>query len=418
MRFFYLIYIVALLGGCTPKIPDTIDVSVAKNGIIPLPTSMATRYVKAGFVKYTKVTAPNGKAIHILAQNDISIAQILRCRNVLRFYLAPVSGSKYGANKIAVANAMANNHAILMLLNGSDDGNPPMIDAQPLYKNEIVVEGDAWYLSNDYKHRDATFEEILHLVHDKGIGVDQEGVPSRHGVLPAYQQEIRKAQELAEQRDIWPMLYHPSVADWRRELKAENSLSQEYLAAVIDSYYGLWEPWEMSDKGMWGLYIAKTRKEIALKDPAGYHVVQQFFSPFINVNMDVDPGFTGIFNMNRDSSQAYTAKAQYLQHLSLTGDEVAGIYGNELDNTLNGNTNENWLKGGKGNDSIDGREGTDSVVFEGNDDEYPLRKEGEWVVVTDTHADRDGVDRLKNIEFLVFNNKKVVVAKISYKNEK
>ena len=32
----------------------------------------------------------------------------------------------------------------------------------------------------------------------------------------------------------------PENASWVAELTQENSLSQEYLAAVIDAYYGLW----------------------------------------------------------------------------------------------------------------------------------------------------------------------------------
>ncbi len=58
---------------------------------------------------------------------------------------------------------------------GSDDGTnrAAELDGQPLYQSEIQVEGHRWYIEQNYDHRDATFEEILHLVHDTGIGVDQ-----------------------------------------------------------------------------------------------------------------------------------------------------------------------------------------------------------------------------------------------------
>jgi hypothetical protein len=47
-----------------------------------------------------------------------------------------------------------------------------------------------------------------------------------------------------------------------KELTKENSLSQEYLASLVDSYYGLWGAWtESNSHGMWGIYIAKTREE-------------------------------------------------------------------------------------------------------------------------------------------------------------
>ncbi len=91
-------------------------------------------------------------------------------------------------------------------------------------------------MAQNYQHRDATFEEILHLVHDYGIGVD--GYDKFIGVLPEYQTEIRNAQINAYAKQIWAMT--PEVQDWIDELTAENSLTQEYLASVLDSYYGLW----------------------------------------------------------------------------------------------------------------------------------------------------------------------------------
>ena len=80
------------------------------------------------------------------------------------------------SNKSAVANKMADNGAILMLLNGVDDGtnSAAELDGQPLYYGEMQVEGSDWYMQQNYEHRDASYEEILHLVHDYGIGVDSK----------------------------------------------------------------------------------------------------------------------------------------------------------------------------------------------------------------------------------------------------
>ena len=47
------------------------------------------------------------------------------------------------------------------------------------------MEGGAWYMQNDWNHRDAALEEILHLVHDAGIGIDRPGYPA--GAAPALQ---------------------------------------------------------------------------------------------------------------------------------------------------------------------------------------------------------------------------------------
>ncbi len=124
-------------------------------GITALPASASSAY-KNALCKYTKVTAPNGKPIHIYAQDKITNEQMIRARSILEFYLTNVPGSQYGADKTAIANQMANNNAELMLLNGSDTGTPVVNGGQPLYQTENVVEGSTAYINNDYEnHRDA-----------------------------------------------------------------------------------------------------------------------------------------------------------------------------------------------------------------------------------------------------------------------
>lgn len=172
----------------TPIAPVTItpvDTSAADLGITAVPTSLGSSYT-SNFASYTSVTTPNGGNIHIVAQNLITNEQIVRCRGILEHYLKDFSGSTYGADKSAVANKMADNGAILTLLNGQDDGsNTVQVDGQPLYQNEIQVEGHQWYTNQNYEYRDTTYEEILHLVHDYGIGVD--GPNSNPGGAPQFQ---------------------------------------------------------------------------------------------------------------------------------------------------------------------------------------------------------------------------------------
>jgi len=390
---------------CTGQLLDNYDISTSPNGVIPMPSGLGADY--SSFVKYTKIQAPNGQAIHFIAQNALSDAQIVRARNILKFYLTNYSGSQYGNNKSIVMNKLGENNAILMLLNGSDQGNPPEIDAQPLYENEITVEGHAWYTTNDYDHRDATFEEILHLMHDFGIGVDYNGTPSPIGALPAYQTEIRAAQDNADNNnfEIWPS----GQLSWYTELAQENSLSQEYLAAVIDSYYGLWEPWTGGGgtTGMWGFYLPKTREEIEIEDPMGYALIPKYFSPYIDINMDIDPSFTGVFNMSKTPSQPYTYKSQYLQHLTLTGSNPSGIKGNTLENTLNGNSVNNTLEGGKGDDHLDGKSGEDIAVFTGPRSEYSITAHTTYLEVKDLVSERDGTDQVINCETLQFSDQSI-----------
>ncbi len=394
---------------------DTYDISTSPNGVIPMPSGVGSNY--SSFTKYTKIQAPNGQAIHFIAQNALTDAQIVRARNILAFYLTDLPGSQYGSDKSVVMNKMGTNNAILMLLNGSDDGNPPEVDGQPLYQNEIAVEGHAWYTNNNYDHRDAAFEEILHLMHDYGIGVDNNGTPSPYGALPDYQAEIRAAQDNADNNNfaIWPT----GQTNWYNELANENSLSQEYLASVVDSYYGLWEPWTGGGgtTGMWGLYIAKTRDEIQTEDPMGYALMPKYFSPNININMDIDPSFTGIFNLTRTPSVPYTYKSQYLQHVTLTGSNASGIKGNDLDNNLNGNAANNTLEGVKGDDIIDGKAGEDIAIFTGVRSEYTITNHTTHLIVSDLITNRDGIDKVINCETLQFTDQDVETEGILNLNE-
>ncbi|USD39741.1 hypothetical protein J8Z22_10375 [Ferrimonas sp. SCSIO 43195] len=305
----------------------------------------------------------------------------------MEHYLRDYPGSVFGSDKTAVANKMADNHATLLLLNGSDDGSNPAgeLEGQPLYQNEIQVEGHPWYIEQNYDHRDASFEEILHMVHDTGIGVDQgqEFV----GVLPEFQSEIRHAQVAALNGSLWGI--GEENKSWIQELTAENSLSQEYLAAVIDSYYGLWGAWTQSQThGMWGLYIAKARDEIRQEDPAGWQLMShKFFHPYLTYNARIDDSFNGDFSLKLNQGLPYTHHSQYLKDVTLTGDKAANVIVNGFDNHITGNRAKN------------------RVIFSGQSAQYTVetRSDGS-VVVSDMVDDRDGVNTLVGIETLRFSD--------------
>ncbi len=382
-------FLLSVLAGCSddptceypvPPVPPEPSL-----GIEAVPPSLGADYV-ARFDRYTKVVTPDGGSIHIVAQNQITTGQIVRARNVLEHYLRNLPGSLYGADKSAVANKMAENNAILLLLNGQDDGSNPASEmmGQPLYQNEIQVEGHSWYINQDYTHRDATFEEILHMVHDTGIGVD--GAGGLPGALPDFQAEIRAAQENALAENLWGI----GQADWIEELRAENSLSQEYLASVMDAYYGLWGAWtESATHGMWGLYVAKTREEIPTEDPQGAALPSKFFHPYLTYDARIDADFEGVFSLRFTSDLPYTHHAQYLKDVTLTGSRDSGVRVNQLDNRITGNS------------------GSNTVVFSGDSSEYTVRRDGDEVVVTDNTSGRDGVNTLVGIEKLEFTDQTI-----------
>lgn len=354
-------------------------------GISVIPETLINTYSKTlDFNRYTKVSTPNGKAIHIIAQNQITDNQIVRSRSILEHFLAPFTNSAYGADKTNVANKMSDNGATLLLLNGVDDGTNKAAElgGQPLYYGEMQVEGHQWYIDQDYSHRDASYEEILHVVHDYGIGIDQNS--TFDGALPSFQAEIRAAQVNALSNNLWGM----GAADWISELTTENSLSQEYLAAVVDVYYGLWGAnTEFYSTGMYDLYVAKIREDIAIEDPLGATLMNNnFFHPYITYNARIDESFTGDFSLNYNASLPYTHHSQYLKDITLTGSNSSNVIVNQLDNNITGNSAEN------------------SVIFSGPSSEYQISTENGQVIVHDMQDNRDGINTITAIEKLKFSD--------------
>ena len=279
---------------------------------------------------------------------------------------------------------MADNNAVLLLLNGVDDGTNPAqnVDGQPLYYGEMQVEGHSWYINQNYEHRDASYEEILHLVHDTGIGVDQNETFA--GALPLFQDEIRAAQVNALSNNLWGL----DAAEWITELTGENSLSQEYLAAVIDVYYGLWGAnTDHPSTGMYQLYVAKVRDDIAQEDPLGAALLDnKFFAPYLTYNARIDESFAGDFSLRFNDSLSYTHHSQYLKDITLTGTNSSNVVVNQLDNDITGNSAENI------------------VIFSGPSSEYQITSENNQVIVQDMQDNRDGTNTIRAIEKLKFSD--------------
>jgi hypothetical protein len=388
MPFYFLFSILVLVSSCKKDNNEPAPSIYSGDetlGITSVPVNLGKDYTKY-FDRYTKVTTPNGGSIHICAQSLITNEQIIRSRGILEHYLTAYPGSEYGSNKDAVANKMADNGAKLLLLNGQDDGSNPLeLDGQYLFQNEIQVEGHSWYVQQNYEHRDASFEEILHLVHDYGIGVD--GPNSAPGAAPEFQQEIRSAQVNAQEMEIWGK----GATEWLNELSQENSLSQEYLASLIDCYYGLWGAWqEHPSNGMWGFYLPKTREEIATEDPMGQELLNhKFFHPYLTYNARIDAEFTGTFSLKFNAEIPYSHHSQYLKDITLLGSLNTNVIVNELDNNITGNEGEN------------------TIIFTGDYSEYSISSEGEFYMVTDQIENRDGQNTLSQVEKLQFNDQTI-----------
>lgn len=361
-------------------------------------TSKLGGVYKKYYSKYIQYIAPNGEPITIVAQDKVTDEQILKAYNQLSFYLEDFKTYK----KEDMANKIAENGGVLIMPNGADgesDIPERALMGQPLYQMEVPTVGSEWYIKNDYKHRDASYEEIFHMVHDYGIGIE-----NNPGALPNLQNKIYRAMKnsLPKNKKDWGKkgLWGLNSKDWLLELEKEGSMEQEYIVSVIDSYYGLWDSYTKSDGGMWGIYTSKTRDDIKKNDPMGYEIISEFLPSYITYMARIDPKFNGTFKMYYDESEPYTHKSRYLKNAMLLGSKNTGLIGNSEGNVLIGNN---------GNNKIDGREGIDIVQFNGVSSDYKIIKKDRSIIVTNNKKG-DGRDTLRNIEILRFMDKDIKVS--------
>ncbi len=384
-----------------------IDISRSPNGIVTLPGNVP-QVIRDVFLKYTKIHAPNGKPIHILAQDGWTDDQIKKGRNVLEFILTDFPGSEYGYDKSAIANAMADRKATMVFFNTEPDLRKafqgPLRGAtdlcmQDLRANECPAEGDDDYMN--HLTRDASFEEIWHLVHDYGV-------KQVHMEMIA---EMRNANDEAAKKG------------WRAWPEDEpDEHPNEYVGVLIDNYYNLWTvrpklyegrdiaPEDVPEgKSHFGRYFAASRARMKKHDPAGYALMEKFFPPFLTYTPELPEYFEGTFSISFDETKAYTYKSQHLVNVTLTGTNNSDLIGNVYDNVLTGNAGDNVLTGGRGNDTIDGGEGKDTAVFSGPRIDYIIRIHNGDSKVTDGKSGRDGEDSLKNIEILRFSDETIEI---------
>ena len=409
MRFLPRLLLMVVVLACAPApvspqsaltLPD-IDTSGSPNGIVELPADVPAVF-RDVFVKYTKLIAPNGKPIHFLAQDGWSDDRILKARNVMQHVLTDVPGSRYGADKSVVANSMSERKATMVLFNtepelraafANTDLRTADLSMQDLRANECPVEGDEDYMA--HRTRDASFEEIIHLVHDYGI----------KPALPQMQDALREIDAEATARGIW--------RGWPDD-EVENH-PNEYLGVINDNYLDLWtvlptvyEGRPIEDDSIpaghthFGRYGARGREGMRATDPKALAIVQEFFPPFLTYNPHLPIDFEGTFSLVVDPGLRYTTKAQHLRDVTLTGGNDANLVGNGWGNALTGNAGDNTLRGNGGDDLIDGGDGTDTAIFFGDAADYEVVRSSGTVRVIDGRVDRDGNDVLLNIERLEF----------------
>ncbi|MFQ5335195.1 MAG: hypothetical protein ACE5DN_03875 [Flavobacteriales bacterium] len=368
---------------------DNIDISQSPLGVVPLPESLG-KTLNGLFSKYTKHVAPNGKPIHIFAQSGVSDLQVVRAREILKYHLTDAPGTQYGSNKVAIANRAtlvytdteAKSFAMRPILKDTE------LRIQDLYATESPVEGSYEYIHNKARPggrftRDASYEEIMHLVHAKGL----------EDILPEYHKEIAEAEKIAVEAGIY---------------NYGRPAPHEYIITGFDIYFGLWAHNPQGDGRSFGdEYPFHTRAEMKAGDPLLYDLVEKFWPKYLTYNAYIDPSFEGTFSTVLDKDTEYTFKSQHLVNITLTGGNNSNILGNDQDNQLTGNDGNNVIIGGKGNDIIKGGEGEDTAEFSGNSSEYEITKTDNKTIVTDNVTERDGRDELSEIEVLKFKDRTI-----------
>jgi hypothetical protein len=378
------------------EVLDNIDTSTSPLGVVPLPEELG-KTLNGLFSKYTKHMAPNGKPIHIFAQSGVSDLQVVRAREILKYHLTDAPGTEYGHDKTALANRMADVRATLIYTDTEIKSfamRPILRDSelriQDLYATESPVEGCYEYIHNEARPgerftRDASYEEIMHLVHAKGL----------EDILPEYHQEIVEAEKASVEAGIYNY-GRPSP--------------HEYIITGFDIYFGLWDHNPQGDGKSFGdEYPYHTKEEMKAGDPALYDLVEKFWPKYLTYNAYIDPSFEGTFSTVRDENTPYTFKSQYLVNIILTGSNNTNILGNDQDNQLTGNDGNNLITGGKGNDIIKGGEGEDTAQFSGSYSEYKIKKSDDKMIITDSVSGRDGTDELTDIEVLRFKDQELKI---------
>jgi len=356
---------------------QNIDISNGELGVVELPITVASN-IRTEFKWYTKITAPNGKPIHFLAQDGWTIEKVAYTRTVMEHYLTNVQNIVFG-KKDAVANKIGNNNSAMTMYN-TEVGTNRSVTGQDLQANETVAIGSPEYL--DLSVRNAALEEILHFVHDYGL------TP----VYSGFQSMLSDATVNAMNNQLfipWSML---PVADYDNEL----------LAAYNDAYWGTMEHRENNTP-----YLFKSREACSSGDPLTTSLMNSFQTEYFASILYISASFSGTFFLTKQSDLPYTNQSQYYKDMQLLGANHTNLIGNRYHNNFIGNTGNNEFTGYKGNDIIDGNEGVDKAIYSGNYSQYTINTQNGITTISDNVQHRDGIDILSNIEHVQFSDQTI-----------
>jgi Ca2+-binding RTX toxin-like protein len=91
---------------------------------------------------------------------------------------------------------------------------------------------------------------------------------------------------------------------------------------------------------------------------------------------------------------------------------IENLIGTEFADTLTGDASDNVISGYRGNDVIDGGDGVDTAAFRGNASDFTITQTSAGWTVASNGSFGDGVDTLKNIEYVKFTDRTISLASL------
>ena len=135
-----------------------------------------------------------------------------------------------------------------------------------------------------------------------------------------------------------------------------------------------------------------------------------------NVTVSLQPGtWTTVSSTQLANLGGGHYAAGNIANAYLFNNNTASLIENALGGTgadvITGNIANNTLTGGAGGDTLDGVSGTDTAVYTGASSAYQVTQnaDGSWKVVDLRAGSPDGIDTLRNIDFLQFSDATVTV---------
>ena len=380
---------------------DSLDLGGDQMNIVDLDAANLSPIVTDVFDRYTAITTPSGERIHVLAQANVSDARIRRARAVLSMHLENVPGSSAGSDKADVADEISGNCGTLAIFanEGAYDLSSPAVatfDADfgdayvPLFGDSVILEGSPEYIQSS-PAIDQTFSSTAVLVYRQGLLAQR----------PTFANQLMLASTNAQADGTFtPMGPEPFL-----------NFDEEFLGIVMESHAGVWghDPSGDGSAGN-GTYAFGSRPEMQAGDASTVNLIESFFTPVHTFDAEIDPNFSGNFDLLFRESTPYSNRSQYLSEVRLTGSNNSELLGTSQADTLFGNVGNNRLRGRSGDDILDGGPGLDSAVFLAPRDEFTITDNGDGSTnVQHNEIPGLGTDTLRNFENIVFSDQTISI---------